>query len=312
MATLEGTPQNEYPEDSTTNLRSYKIGAPRTSRIRPATVLYWMTVMGGLASIFGFLCSLPTFGEWRLAFSSTAFILALIGVQFYIFRENIRLREELDLAQIGYGCKSGYEGLHAIAHSFRDRFSNRFPSSQELTSFNLEDKAFFISVVDSFCRIMEGLTGVRCATCIKAYIPDTNILITIARDSISMAERSLNDQRREASIDENTASMRIIGGEVRYFFCNDLVSLADNDEYKCTRYDWQKWYRSTIVWPIRRFVGTDGRSDIRGLLFADSNSVNSFDRIACVQAGSAVADMIYVYLSHIDTNSIRDFFRQAQ
>jgi hypothetical protein len=171
--------------------------------------------------------------------------------------------------------------------------------------FTPEDEEFCLAVLHCLRDIFKTVTGVSCATCIKAYIPNRKVLVTISRDCISAAERGLIDQQRPFSaIGENTASVHVIQNKGPYFFCNNLLESVKRDEYQNERPNWELSYISTIVWPIRKFDPTTKSSHIFGLLCVDAKKVDVFDKDVCIQIGAIVADMIYPYFRRIDPENI--------
>ncbi len=59
-----------------------------------------------------------------------------------------------------------------------------------------------------------------------------------------------------------------------YFTCNDLPKHADI--FKCDREDWPKWYKSTLVAPLRFWVSENGLHRVLGFLTFDLHTTDEF------------------------------------
>jgi len=288
-------------------------------KIDKSAIVFWVSLIGGVASILGLMISLASPGDWQtkhIAVSSAAYILFLIGIELYILIERGRLVRKHDSAlreatserdsalrevERVRAYRANYEPLHAISHAFRDSFSVRFGQDVKKVEFETQDSEFCLKVLEIVSVVFSRLTGTTCATCIKAYIPSHEVMVTIGRDNVSKAERY---EVLVTRVQDNTAWMHIVRDQQTHFFSNNLRLLAAANAYKNDRSDWGKFYMSTIVWPIRK-VGTQASPfHLFGVLCVDSKVPDAFDEKGCFPVGSAVVDMIYPYLSRIDPESI--------
>jgi hypothetical protein len=263
------------------------------SRIR---IVFWLPIISAIASIMGLLMMLVTSTKvetYYLAISSVVYVLFLMTVLVFVLLERGGPKAQLLEMRRVEGLAAGYEAIHAITHALRPHMLSTI--RHKGISTDDPDEGVCRDILEKMRSAFEGITGVRCATSIKQYIPKTQTMRTIARDGISAATRLLNDYERETSVDGNSASRDIIRSGARHFIeCGDLLI---RPEYRNDRPEWCKYYRSMIVWPIRLYDPKTGKNAIWGLLCVDSPAANVFDRDPGLHVGAAIADLLYPYLS---------------
>jgi hypothetical protein len=92
--------------------------------IDKTAIVFWISLIGGVASILGLVVSLASPGEWQskhIALSSAAYIIFLIGIELYILVERGKIVSARDtalreLTKIA-AYRVNYESIHAISHA---------------------------------------------------------------------------------------------------------------------------------------------------------------------------------------------------
>jgi len=286
-------------------------------KLNKAVTLYWVSLVGSIASICALLFSLPILDDdWKIrciVIASLFYIGCLLAIQFYMLIERSGITDSRDSAikdlQKLDAYKASYQALHSISHKLRDHIQeyNGKPHSE----LKYSHKEFCLGVLDNLRNIFQSITGVSCATSIKAYCKEKDIMITIGRDCTSIPDRSPNDYNHKSSVDGNTASLRIIRNGEGTYFSNDLISAFEKGDYKNDRPGWQNYYKSTICWSIRYQNPISKKIDIFGLLCLDSPKPNVFDKKICSDVGSVVSDMTYSHFSNINIKDILDEVEEA-
>lgn len=275
---------------------------PRPSK---SGILFWIGVLGSIASILSLFTSFFADPDWRglyIAISATVYILALLGIEVYILIERGRLLREREAMAEASRRAQAYQGtfelMHSIFHRLRDvMFEMEKTPPQPGDNF---DEALCEHILDVLRTIFERITGARCSTCIKAFDKNANSLATIARDSISSTTRGSIDHGRISQVSENTDFELIMQGHQRYFLCNDLITLSESGLYKNDRPDWRAHYRSTMVLPIRCLDKGIRKHVLFGFLCIDSIQPDIFDPHFAPQVGACIADIVYLYFSKVD------------
>ena len=268
-------------------------------------ILYWIAIAGAIASITMFIYGIGTRTDWRslyIAISGLIYSMALISILVYLMNERKKLVQEkyeaLMQAERVIGFRHACHRLHSISHRFRDTFQKIEVSTSPLAYDDIRDSGFPLCVLDNLKNIFDQITGVTCSTCIKLLILGTNRVVTFTRDTASAAEAELLDYNREATVESNTASERIVNNGDAYFFSNNLLELHKSGNYKSDRPNWERRYLSTIVLPVRCFDEKKKKHKIPAMLCIDSKKINCFDEDICVQVGACVTDMLFPYFNH--------------
>jgi hypothetical protein len=276
--------------------------AKKADRFAPSRILYFVGLIGGIASILSFVRTLFVSQEWQMIYiaaSSSLYILALIAICAYTIWDRGRLRGEMIAQQRPLARKARYtkvfHPLHSIYHRLRDTLVRLRQNPPEPG--DVYDENFCRAILDLVRDIFQSTSGADCAACIKTFDNDEDSLKTICRDSASEIHRGSEDALRPCRVSDNMDFKEIVQGRKRYFFSNDLTEEVG---YYNDNPDWQSRYRSTIVWPIRYFDEERGKHQLFGFLCVDSMATGIFDEELDVQVGACVADMIYTYFSAID------------
>lgn len=288
-------------------------------------LFYYIGTSGALASIICLIYVMISNPDWRnlyIALTSCLYIIALIVISIYHTRERKTLVQEKYKAQLNTKeanielerarlkirqtavLKKVFPILHSISHAFRHECEKlKYRPISHLD--DLKDSKFLLSTVDLLKKAYDEVTDNTCAVSIKLHIAKQEILVPIARDAASAAQRGLFDNWEiggygETSVTSNTASRRIIVNGENFFLANNLINLKDKEGYENSRRDWPQVYQSTLVLPIRFYNETTQEKNIPALLSIDSKAINIFDNDVCIEMGAAVTDMLYTFFKHPD------------
>jgi hypothetical protein len=287
----------------------------------------WIGILGASASIICLVYVMIDNPDWRnlyIALTSCLYIVALIIITVFHTKEREILLEEKCDAQIklkeamvdkeracleakqAAAFESVFPDLHAISHAFRDEYErlNNHPIS---SLDDLKGSRFLLCTADILKMIYDRITGKTCAVCIRLHIEKQKILVPIARDAASSAQRGLFDSwgiggYGATSVKSNTASQRIIINGENFFVEDDLMKLKDREGYDNERKDWFQLYRSTLVLPIRFYNEATQEKHIPALLGIDSRATGIFNNNACIEIGATVTDMMYIFFTHPNFN----------
>ncbi len=183
-------------------------------------------------------------------------------------------------------------------------------------------------ILTIYSQIFSSLTGTRCRTCVKLlYMPpseatetsvDDILVITFARNSISSNEERTHDERRAAEkldkLKDNSDFVSLFDPEKSdsgFFLSNNLPNERDYEtsswNYRTNIISsrnapksskWPLWYKSTIVWPVRRDrneeLGIENTVCL-GFVTVDSELTDVFTS-EHVQLGKMLANSFYPIL----------------
>jgi hypothetical protein len=151
-----------------------------------------------------------------------------------------------------------------------------------------------IEVCTAYRELMGNLLGLspdQLHCCLKGFLPEKctgaiDSVVTVAR-SEPLGNRPIDLNNYDAHpVSENTVWASLMGRNdgarrwraLKCFHCGDLYGHGNN--FKCTRKEWQDYYRSTLVFPIRYMVNLNSRScEITGFLAFDSLMKNAFGNL---------------------------------
>lgn len=197
------------------------------------------------------------------------------------------------------------ESFREINSIYRDRLFGQFYGGRSITQreklVDIE-KSTITSVCQRISQIYSKLIGKSCVVSVK--------LLTKENDGTLKAKsyaRSENDSERdkaepktfEVNTGQNTAFdlalMKDTTGNIIYFYSGDLEK---HKHYLNQRPNWKKYYRSTIVVPIR-CPGVEGKpaQDDIGFLSIDTKSRNRLNNNHHVVMLAALADQMYNFMS---------------
>ncbi len=221
------------------------------------------------------------------------------------------------------------ENIHKSMHNSRDIFFDIMHShklkhlNEEMLNYTYKTK--LSTILDHLCNILASYTKRKVCACIKiVYCKNTEDekkitddaveLVTFCRSNNSDTERdNYERQKKRILLKDNTDFKEIISGEFGkdYFYQPNLIEYEekrkkDGSCYENTNKTWSKYYKSTIVVPIRiefkRLYHTKNEEpyDIIGFLCVDSEYTDAFTEKQekyNVDIIKAYADTIYVLLS---------------
>ncbi|HQR05669.1 MAG TPA: hypothetical protein PLN21_02550 [Gemmatales bacterium] len=226
-----------------------------------------------------------------IVFSLAVVIVGVIGWASFL-RERYRRHSDKRYADALHCLWEAVEQLHSL----RSRNDLR-PE---------EWKAQHTAITSHIAKAYSLLSGRRCRCCVKIVWPqdESNINVdTLCRDTPdSVAEKPF-------PVLYNSAFCTLMQDpEQKWFFGNDLPTLAKNGEYTNTRLQWQERYKSAIVWPLRtRNPEQIGVGDLWGFLCVDSKRANSFNKDVDFEFGSIIASLLCVHIAHLhEVNRIAD------
>jgi hypothetical protein len=256
-----------------------------------------------------------------IAFSFlTAFVLSLA------FLTKILKLEKLSLERMVAFTEAFNQGSKVIRDDYYylgQQGQKRLLTEEQLI---LNAKATCQQCVDLMANALTISATENVSICIKYFPQDYNprnvakLLIedyrvkTLCRSHNTIAERSNDEGGALARIGDNTDFL-LITKELRpYFVAEDLREFdrisreGGFGHYRNSNLDWEKYYLSTIVVPIRmenRLVGTASSGyDLLGFLCADSLSTSTFrksDMQSYMNFLQAFAQLLYPYFDRIYT-----------
>lgn len=300
--------------------------APRLNFDDKNTVVFWVGLVGTIASILACFTSIPigllqsaSAAQVILAIGYVLFNLCLLFLVVFILidRQRLALRHQTTLQTLSAKLKelqraaSHYESyrlvfpqLHDVFHDLRDSLYTilKTPAISATTLKNSVDQ-LLLGLTERLKHIYDGLTTATCSVCIKLLtVPDQ--VETKYRDLQSRNKRG-NGRNASVKISENTDFDLIYNSDKNLFLCNDL---ANYPNYRNSHPDWLTHYNATIVWPLRGIKDPHrDRRDLFGFLCVDTLQTNAFsDHNASLWIGAAVADMVYSYMSIISTIRVKE------
>lgn len=275
-----------------------------THRLHAVAENVWLVFFSALASILSFLVYLyekytaePT--SWSVASLIVSLAVLAIGYLYSIRvrSENIALREVAAVF-----CE--------INHIYRDvlgeLFSEPAPVASPADLLDREQRTLE-SVCQHISRIFMRLTGRDCMVTVKLVTEKDNrhFAVTYVR-SMSICERD-QPQRKpyELGTNENTALDVAVhertDGKPSHFFSADLTLDRRKNAYRTQRQDFQRFYKSLIVVPIRGIKKASGgnrdRYNTVGFLCVDTLSRHRLNDGYHVYILCSLAGQMYNFLS---------------
>lgn len=200
-----------------------------------------------------------------------------------------------------------YQFLHDFRNTYFDilnkhKTESGVSKSARIQMLTKDTQTFLEDSLGYLCEILEKNTGEKISACIKLIEnagsvtnidKDKATVITFCRSKNTDKERKANDEQeiKSISIKKNTDFYDILDEESTntnsYFYQTDLLQYAKDlqkagKEYRNTTEHYEKYYRGTIVAPIRilkkrlHYVNQNIGYDIIGFLCVDSLSINAF------------------------------------
>jgi hypothetical protein len=261
-------------------------------------VVLALTILSAIASL---LAVYQVFGAQLLWLGLSAVgILTLLAAVIY----SIRIRQE------NLAFRRLPEHLHRVNHGYRNVLSALFgdthvvPTEEEMRK---AERKTLESVCQKISAIFSALTHVPCTVTIKFIYKDENDR-AVCRTLVRSETESRRDEGRpeiyELQTGENTAFDRCMvcePGITSNFHSDDLIRERDAGRYRNQRTNWERFYVSAIVVPIRYVnlakLGQPGASDYIGFLAVDTTSPNRLNGTYHVELLASFADQVYNFMS---------------
>lgn len=288
----------------------------------PLWVINLVTVVSGIVTIITPVVTLlitliegssPKLWWWLSVGVLCVFVLILL----------VRMRKYRDLAD--RRMKDTSYHFHKTSHDSRDVFFDILHSRnlKELTDNELNRiyKSQLSTILDYLCHIMKSFTEREVSACIKLIsyskteetIDEENAeLVTFCRSHNSVTDRNNYERRKPILLKDNTDFKDIISSENNkdYFYQGDLKQYdqdlkALGKRYENSNANWEKYYRGTVVVPIRiefdKIYHTKRNPyHILGFVCVDSMHIDAFttkQETYNVDVVKAFADHIYILLN---------------
>lgn len=282
-------------------------------------------ILSGCAALVEYATRNTTTREWVLSMTlglMTAASLVVLGYREY------RLSRRSKFADILTHQEHASEILRDLRLFLRHHAS--VPSTQVPDDVLARARGMIGEVLSIYSDIFSILTSTRCRTCVKlidvgATSPGEVHIFTLARDWLSSKENKNHDRvRAEQKLDKlngNSDFLQLWDPHVDdegYYLCNNLTrepnyttsslnywrNVAGNPNKSAAV--WPLWYRSTVVWPIRREprpdLGISG-PDCLGFVTVDSHLPNTFVREEHPPLGKMLANSLFPILDLYNTLS---------
>jgi hypothetical protein len=204
--------------------------------------------------------------------------------------------------------------FHAFTHRARDLLITQ-ASGETLSAQHWE------LLLTSAASVFKHITKDPMSVCVKFVSKDSGKVETLARDPASKLNRGKEDRGTSYTIDGNTAFKEASDANADspvHFFCEDLVKAAVEGRYRNEHVGWEKWYKCTLVVPIRfetpekLLDPADGRQcpgghfTIVGFLAIDSGRtgvLNEENKSLSVTCAAAIADIMAMILQDVAMNT---------
>ena len=218
-----------------------------------------------------------------------------------------------------------HKALHETRDLFFDVMHAQKLNSLTETLLNITYREKLSGILDNLCETLNSFTDRPISACIKLNcfssengcedISQENVeLITFCRSHNSVTDRGNYERcNKKIFLNDNTDFKEIISDNNNkdYFYQTNLLDYDDKLKsvelaYKNTNTDWARYYKSTIVVPIRIEFNTlyhikkDTSYHIIGFLCVDSEHTDAFtEKQEKYNVGivNAYADVIYILLS---------------
>lgn len=240
------------------------------------------SVTAAMLSILGAFTSVVKVDDKILWMSVAALIAAISSVAYlHALRKNRRLSSELGT-------------IHEITHAFHDAIAVAFQHNDINRVLEIEHKT-----LDRFCqsvkKIFDNMTGVNCHITIKLLtIENGNQFVSTYASTRSNWSKSKRKELVQNTTDY-VESLRIKPErDQSYFYAADLTRKT---LYQNSNMDWQNYYKSTLVVPIRRTFREKTIVDDIGFLCVDTlepDKLNDDDHLKFL---TYFSEQLYFFLS---------------
>jgi len=259
----------------------------------------WFVFVSGLASVVSFYFDLrhefqsPPFNIF-LATSVTAFGVAALY--------SIRVREKVLSHQ---RCT---RFIHDINHEYRNILNETFgvalQNSEPIDPILVtREREIIETVCNRIALIYAGLTSRPCIVTVKVITKEngSSFCHTYARSEPKCRrDRDGGPDVYAIGHGENTAFEVALNSDpsgISHFFGGDLPKMKKQNRYRNQRDNFEKYYKSTIVVPIRSQSCQQREANNRGFLCVDTLSTHCLNDGYHVELLAAFADQMYNFFS---------------
>ncbi|MEA3369537.1 MAG: hypothetical protein U9Q24_04220 [Candidatus Ratteibacteria bacterium] len=270
-----------------------------TERLYDIASSPWSVLAGTIASVLSFcwlvyeklISQKPGLLSLMVFFLCIAFFL-IAGIYSAVIRRKVQ------------AFQAAMYKIHRINHGYRDVLRAMFHRHNPITDRSqlvVAEEKTLRSVCQKICSIYEGLIGRPCLATVKLITKESNgkrYCSTYIR-SEENCERDNDPMQYEIGKLLNTAFDQALLpsnlGLCSHFFSADLTKERN---YNNQRQHWQRYYRSTIVVPIRSVAqdSTDTADDV-AFLCIDTMSQNRLNERYHLQLLAGFADQMYNFIS---------------
>ncbi len=259
----------------------------------------WTLLISTIGSILGlgflindrFFVSTPSAQPIALFLVVTLIYVVVTGSALRVLDDNRKLKE----------VANNFREINSI---YRDRLFSAFygdkPVKDRSQLIDIE-KTTLTSVCQRISQIFTKLTGRNCVATVKLLTEENGkiYVTTYARSETDSERDKANPKRFEVNTGRNTAFDEALmpnsTGHITHFYSADL---RIHKNYVNERPNWEKYYQSAIVVPIR-CLGVEGKSEREdiGFLCVDTKSRNRLNNTHHVVMMAALADQMYNFMS---------------
>lgn len=191
------------------------------------------------------------------------------------------------------------QGYYNLLRNYRNVIGDIQVAQKRSEDSLLIIRVFIVQALDVLCDILFKLTRQKVSSCVKIIEPAEDLdylnasVYTFCRSSNSDPQRTVYDdecRKRKILICDNTDFNKIVepAKSVSCFYAPDLIAYKKGlrkigDDYDNTNSHWEKFYKSTIVVPIRIANQRNPNNELEnsytilGFLCVDSKSTHAFE-----------------------------------
>jgi hypothetical protein len=245
-------------------------------RIAGSIVWIAIVILAVFAIVLGFDPPLPTdketevkkfttllrsiFGNWQniLIFALTLSTIFFSVAQWRTNRKAGKFKDSgpvisKSLRKFSFDYIKTHRTLLAAATAAKQNEADfHFQNSQELTA-----------LCSSVAQLFEELSGEDCHCTLKVFNPKTGEISTKARDDLNHNHdrRRIDEWRSVFSYRLDTGFTSVLeNADCLMFLCNDIKGTYPNGNYLNANPDWQKYFNSTIIFPLSAQQSSQGVS----------------------------------------------------
>ena len=197
--------------------------------------------------------------------------------------------------------------LHRINHNYRDVLHDMFgKAGSPQAAKEAVEQRMLKAACEKIAEIFSLLIGTKCIVTVKLITKHSDgkdRCHTLARSELN-SERDQSLVHYEINTGKNPAfdtARRYNPSGPSHFFSSDLVNDYQENKYTNERLDWQRFYRSAIVVPIRYVnypaIGSEGALNELGFLAVDTMVTGKLNNSFHIQFLAAFADQMYNFMS---------------